>query len=222
MKMNVVLLKDGANTRMYNRRMDNFVRKINGPYAIWAMFAICNNQQCFLRYRSSIYLGEFSKIGVMHQPLMNTTSVLVGLERDHCIRHEARLMWHISISTPWRTGAETNISNNIPRPSNKSLHQKNNRFSGTQSISRAKMIKLTVFPPGVPDDIDLRIHPQPDTDRADGEADRLRDDAPASHRVPVVISEDLMPRRWWWKLIRNICDRSHDIKPCRQESNEAK
>lgn len=53
MKMNVIFLKDGANTRMYNRRMDSFVMKINGPYVIWAIFAICNNQQRLLRYRLS-------------------------------------------------------------------------------------------------------------------------------------------------------------------------
>lgn len=56
------------------------------------------------------------------------------------------------------------------------------------------MAELTVFPPGIPDDIDLRIQPQQDTDRADGDADCLRDDVPASHRVSVVISGNLMLR----------------------------
>ena len=46
--MNVSFLKDGAKTRIYNRRMDSFVMNINGPYIIWAMFAICNNQRGFL------------------------------------------------------------------------------------------------------------------------------------------------------------------------------
>lgn len=48
MNMNVSFLKDGAKTRIYNRRMDSFVMNINGPYIIWAMFAICNNQRGFL------------------------------------------------------------------------------------------------------------------------------------------------------------------------------
>lgn len=32
------------------------------------------------------------------------------------------------------------------------------------------MAELTIFPPGIPDDIDLRIQPQQDTDRTDGDA----------------------------------------------------
>lgn len=80
--------------------MDSLVRKIKGPYVIWAILAICiicvsNHPQCHLHLVFLFsHLGELSAIRLGHLPLINTATVLVGLERNNCIAHETHLSFH--------------------------------------------------------------------------------------------------------------------------------